>query len=178
MKKIPFSDCICHTKVASHSEIKDNILIEIDKTDTYQPKATDGLSFSKIDWAEATSPDRPWVQIFLPVFNELIGKITKELGYSGYEIMGIWFQQYLEGDSHCWHTHDGHFTGVYYLEYPQGCGKTRVRSPYDNKEIEVEAEEGDLIVFPSHWIHQGMTNLTNRKTIISYNFEIRCPSRL
>ena len=45
----------------------------------------------------------------------------------------MWYQQYLEGDTHGWHIHGNHFTGVYYLEFPDGCSQTEVVSPYSFK---------------------------------------------
>ena len=49
------------------------------------------------------------------------------------QLNDVWYQQYLEGDSHGWHVHSDHFTGVYYLEYPRGCSKTEICSPYSLK---------------------------------------------
>ena len=45
----------------------------------------------------------------------------------------MWYQQYLNGDTHGWHIHGQHFTGVYYLEFPDGCSKTEVCSPFNLK---------------------------------------------
>ena len=39
--------------------------------------------------------------------------------------------------------------------------------------IEIDVEEGDVLVFPSFVIHKGPQNIsTNKKTIISYNTNI------
>ena len=84
--------------------------------------------------------------------------------------MELWFQQYLEGDTHGWHIHGDHFTGVYYLEFPEGCSQTEIVSPYNLTIKKIDVVEGDFIVFPSHYIHRGLPNTKKRKTIISYNF--------
>ena len=84
----------------------------------------------------------------------------------------IWFQQYLEDGGHGWHIHGQHYTGVYYLEYSDGCGKTEICSPYNLKRMQIDVKEGDMIIFPAHWIHRGTANGKNRKTIISFNFDI------
>ena len=78
----------------------------------------------------------------------------------------------MEGDRHGWHIHGEHYTGVYYLEYPKGCARTQICSPYDLKGRYIDVEEGDFIIFPSHWIHRSLPNSKKRKTIISYNFSI------
>ena len=38
--------------------------------------------------------------------------------------------------------------------------------------MQIDVKEGDMIIFPAHWIHRGTTNGKNRKTIISFNFDI------
>ena len=58
------------------------------------------------------------------------------------------------------------------MEYPEGCGKTRVSSPYNLEGHDVDAVEGDIIIFPAHWVHRGSANNKDRKTIISFNFDI------
>ena len=38
---------------------------------------------------------------------------------------------------------------------------------------DVDAREGDIIIFPSHWIHRsGNPNSKSRKTIVSFNFSV------
>ena len=182
MRKLIFDDCICQVRISNHSKIKDSILSEIENADIdtseKSPYLTDRStgttqydSFSKLDWSMGEDFERPWVKLFLPSYSEALIEIMKNLGYTGYITHAMWFQQYLEGGTHGWHIHSNHFTGVYYLEYPEGCGRTRVCSPYNLKGHEVDAVEGDMIVFPSHWIHKAMPNSKDRKTIISYNFD-------
>ena len=36
----------------------------------------------------------------------------------------------------------------------------------------MDTVEGDLIIFPAHYIHRGLPNNDLRKTIISFNFDI------
>ena len=175
MKKIQIDDCICHSKIKEHLEIRNSILSEIEKSsdgdlEQKDPFYTD--SISKLDWNISDNPDRPWLKIFLPVFIKNLQEVLTNLGYFKAVIKNVWYQQYLEGDTHGWHIHDDHFTGVYYLEFPEGCSQTEVASPYDLKAVKINATEGDFIVFPSHYIHRGLPNTKKRKTIISYNFSI------
>lgn len=177
MKKIKVDDCICHGKLVDHEIIKDRILskIEIDycteKSGDYDPYSVCDR-VSKLDWSKGDDFSRPWVKIFLPNFEITIKKFISDLGYDDYEIDRIWYQQYLEGDTHGWHTHGKTYTGVYYLEFPKKSSQTELYSPFNFKKHIIKPEEGDIVVFPSHWIHRGPSNASKRKTIVSFNFEI------
>ena len=177
MKKIKVDDCICHGQMVDHTLIKDSILSEIEKdyctefsgqTDSYI--VSDRVS--KLDWTKRKDATRPWVKIFLPNFDITINNFIKGLGYDDFKIDDIWYQQYLKEDTHGWHTHGSTYTGVYYLEFPERSSLTELYSPFNFKKHIIKPKEGDLVIFPSHWIHRGPPNKSKRKTIISFNFEI------
>ena len=152
MVKIEISDCVCHSKIKNHFTIRDKILSEIDKCDDDNLNAVDSYhtdSISKLDWDKSSDTERPWVKIFLPEFCEDVKEIVSSMCYNRINIKQMWYQQYLEGDTHGWHIHGQHYTGVYYLEFPDGCSKTEVCSPYNFKTKQIDAVEGDLIVFPA-----------------------------
>tara|TARA_Y100001963_G_C6719894_1_gene418656 strand:- start:640 stop:1242 length:603 start_codon:yes stop_codon:yes gene_type:complete len=177
MKKIKISDCICHSKVEKHSLIRDKILKEILYTQDGSLKEGDKDSYfydriTKLDWDSSKDFSRPWVKIFLPEFVETVNPMIASMGYTSSCLIDMWYQQYLEGDTHGWHIHGQHFTGVYYLEFPEGCSKTEICSPYDLKSKTIDVVEGDFILFPSHYIHRGLPNNDLRKTIISFNFDL------
>ena len=175
MKKIQIDDCICHSKIKEHLEIRDSILSEIEKSSDGNLEQKDSFytdSISKLDWNISDKLDRPWVKIFLSEFCEDIKEVISSMCYNRINIKEMWYQQYLEDDTHGWHIHDDHFTGVYYLEFPNGCSQTEIVSPYNFKAVKIDASEGDFVVFPAHYIHRGLPNGSKRKTIISYNFSI------
>ena len=175
MKKIQFDDCICHSKIKNHFKIKDDILSEIDKCDDDNLSSVDSYysdSISKLDWSKASDNERPWVKIFVPEFCEDIKEIISSMCYYKISIKHMWYQQYLEGDTHGWHIHGQHYTGVYYLEFPEGCSKTEICSPFNLNKKQIDVKEGDFIVFPAHFIHRGLPNKTMRKTIVSFNFDV------
>ena len=176
MKKIKINDCICHGKIENHSSIRDKILKEISYTQDGNLNAKD-LYFhdriSKLDWNYCRDFSRPWTKIFLPEFIRTVEPMVASMGYTSIRIIDMWYQQYMEGDTHGWHVHGQHFTGVYYLEYPEGCSKTEVCSPFNLKSKAIEVVEGDIIVFPAHYIHRGAPNKNIRKTIVSFNFDIK-----
>ena len=175
MKKIQINDCICHSKIKEHLDIRDSILSEIDKSSDSDLKQKDSFytdSISKLDWNKSADIERPWLKIFLPVFLEHLQDVIINIGYAKAVIKNVWYQQYLEGDTHGWHIHGEHYTGVYYLEFPEGCSQTEIVSPYNFKVEKIDVVEGDFIIFPAHFIHRGLPNTKKRKTIISYNFSI------
>ena len=176
MKKIQIDDCICHSKIGKHLEIKETLLSLIDKSNDGTGYAVDSHytdNISKLDWNVSQNFQRPWVQLLLPEFVKSVTEIIKTLGYNNIELYAMWYQQYLNGDVHGWHIHGQHFTGVYYLEFPDGCSKTEVCSPFNLKSKQIESVEGDIIVFPAHYIHRGSPNKNIRKTIVSFNFDIK-----
>ena len=161
MKKIQIDDCICHSKIKEHLYIRDSILSEINKSSDSDLKQKDSFytdSISKLDWNKSADIERPWLKIFLPVFLKNLQEVIASIGYAKAVIKNVWYQQYLEGDTHGWHIHDDHFTGVYYLEFPEGCSQTEIVSPYNFKVKKIDVVEGDFIVFPAHCIHRGLPN--------------------
>ena len=175
MEKIQIDDCICHSKIKEHLKIKDSILSEISNNIDEKLEIKDGYyidSISKLDWYNCRDFTRKWVNIFMPLFTDELIKIMKSMAYNQIELYQVWYQQYLEGDRHGWHIHGNHYTGVYYLEFPKGCSKTEVCSPFNFNKKQIDVQEGDMIVFPAHFIHRGMPNLKSRKTIISFNFDV------
>ena len=183
MKKIRVDDCICHGQLVDHDRISDIILDKIGKdlhvetvgknssTDKNPPYHVND-KISKLDWTKADDFKRPWVKVFKPNFDITINDFISDLGYSKFKADKIWYQQYSKGDAHQWHIHSGHYTGVYYLEFPKGSGKTELCSPFSFKTQVVNAKEGDIIMFPAHWVHRGRPNGEGRKTIVSFNFDL------
>ena len=175
MKKIQIDDCICHSKFKNHFQIKDKILSIIDESDDNNLNSIDSYysdSISKLDWNKSHDIERPWVKIFLSEFTEEIQEIIFSMCYNSIRLQQVWYQQYLEGDTHGWHIHGLHYTGVYYLEFPEGCSQTEIVSPFNLNKKQIDAKEGDFIVFPAHFIHRGLPNKTIRKTIVSFNFDV------
>ena len=171
MKKIRFDDCICKDKLVDHGKIREQILWHIDKS-ADRSSLDKQTNITKVDWDKASDFERPWVKLFLPKFSSVVKEMIYSMGYRSLKIKECWYQQYNEGSCHSWHIHSDHFTGVYYLEYPKGSSKTEICSPFSLKIKKIDVKEGDIIIFPSHWIHRSGVNTSSRKTIISYNFSI------
>ncbi len=157
-----------------HKEIKDSLLNYLEKSNFSSPEDKESeTQITKADWFDATNMSRDWVKYVAPRLMEEVQVMYKELGFDILKVTEIWFQQYLQGSEHGWHSHSGNWTNVYYLEFPEGSPKTLLVSPFDKKTvIEVDVKEGDLLCFPAFVMHKAPVNLSNnRKTILSYNID-------
>ena len=80
------------------------------------------------------------------------------------------FQQYEKNSKHGWHIHGRNYTGVYYLQF-DGTAKTQV---WNNEIMNLNCEEGDIVMFPSFMIHRAPPVQNDKtKTIISFNIEFK-----
>jgi hypothetical protein len=133
------------------------------------------VDITKTDWDFSTDFNRSWVQFLKDALLDQTLSIYKFLGYGGFRLNEIWFQQYQKYSQHGWHTHSGNFTNVYYLELPADSPKTQLVIPYFGDQIvELDVVEGDIVCFPSFVIHRTTQNLSDkRKTIISYNTDLQ-----
>ena len=125
---------------------------------------------SHTDWHLSSRFERPYFNIVKNAVLEVINKgspITNEELY----INNIWFQQYEANDFQDWHVHgDSLYSSVYYVELPPNT-KTSFRE--QDKEIQLDVEEGDYVVFPSCLRHTSKENKSGmRKTIISMNLNV------
>tara|TARA_B110000503_G_C7169319_1_gene423532 strand:- start:6170 stop:6736 length:567 start_codon:yes stop_codon:yes gene_type:complete len=172
MEKYHLDCAYAITKFKHHNEIKSNLLdlINLAKSQNVDDPGCE-TNISRADWHDAQNFKRDWTTFLFPYLTNPVLEMYNSLGYDGYTLHDIWFQQYYKNSGHGWHTHSANFTNVYYLELPESTPKTKIVSPYNQKDvIEIDVEEGDLLVFPSFTVHKGPPNIsTERKTIISYN---------
>jgi hypothetical protein len=166
---------ILKDKFKHHKKLKPKILKEIENQissnmQQYNEYYTD--SISKLDWNRKNDFNRSWVKVIVKDLHSNFTHQVKNLGLSDVVIHDIWFQQYVKGDTHGWHVHGHNFTGVYYLELSNCSPRTEIIEPVSCKKIVVNAEEGDIVIFPSVYIHRAPKVVSDkRKTIISFNLE-------
>ena len=171
---IPFNFPILKNKLDVNSKIKKLLLELIDKQDSGKLKQDDEYfsdSISRLDWNKRDDTEREWVKLVGPYLHNHFTNEVKKIGLSKVQIFDIWFQQYNKGDTHGWHVHRHNFTGVYYLEFKKNSPKTQIVEPLSLRIIDVDVKQGDVIIFPSMFIHRAPPSQTKkRKTIISFNF--------
>jgi hypothetical protein len=172
MKKYQLDCAYIISKFKYHAVLKDLLLEQIDRAEFKNPVHSSAeVNMSKADWHISSNFNRAWVKTIQESLMEQMLEMYKELGYDGLTVHELWFQQYQKNSQHGWHTHSSNFTNVYYLELPSTAPKTQIVNPFNQTDIiEINVEEGDILVFPSFVIHRAPLNTdTNRKTIISYN---------
>jgi len=174
MKKQKLECAYIISKFEFHEDLKRSLLDLIDRSNFDSPKnAIAEVDISRTDWKFSSDMTRDWVQYLAePLMRQLL-PMYRELGFDGFKINEIWYQQYLKKSQHGWHTHSSNFTNVYYLELPKDSPKTKLVNGFNQSEvIELDVEEGDMVIFPSFIIHSAPPNLSDkRKTIISYNVD-------
>lgn len=166
MKTFDITTKIYIFKVKELKDMKDTILSLIESVEGL-PFRDNCQSLSNTDWNLDNSHHRPYVDT---VANAIIAEVNEGSPILPDElyIKNMWFQQYNADDFHDWHTHgDCMFSSVYYLELPD---KTQTSFLIDGKEVQLDVEEGDFVVFPNCIPHCSKPNTTGeRKTVIALN---------
>jgi hypothetical protein len=160
-----------------HFFYKEELLKKIKYSEYKSPKhKISEVNISKTDWFKSDVLEREWVKLIIKDLSLHISKSYLELGYGGFTLNEIWFQQYLENSEHGWHTHSGNFTNIYYVELPPDAPKTIIIDPYTKQKILLDIKEGDIVTFPSFVLHKTLPNKSKKiKTIISYNTNATYP---
>ena len=172
MKQIPQSYPLYLYDVPNHSEVKPLILESIKSMGTHSI-IKEGQQLTNTDWHLAPKCRRPYFDHLKPVTDAHMQTLMQEANFFEMEfplaITGCWFQQYAQNDYHTWHVHEGSiFANVYYVDLPEGAAKTTFK--VSGKEFEVEVMEGQILTFPTCFIHCSKPNLVGVKTVVSFNY--------
>ena len=180
MNKLKLEVSALIDKFQHHDQLKDHLVDLIDKADndTEMKEAKNWeYHISKCDWNNNTDfKNRPWVYLLKPYLQNHFNKCANFMLYKEAKIKALWYQQYNQNDAHGWHIHGDNYTGVYYLQLPEGSSKTELVNHYKQDEeiqtAQIEAKEGDIIIFPSFVVHRSpKIDSDVTKTIISFNLE-------
>lgn len=168
---LPINCNYCITKIQNHGKVKPRLLDLIQQADHTSPFLEKSeVDITRTDWHNCSDAQRPWFKFFAENFYDSIMAVYRRLGYGGFRLNEIWFQQYGSFSQHGWHTHGSNFTNVYYLELPKDSPKTQLIEPYTKNKFYLEVEEGDLVTFPSFILHRTGPNVSqDPKSIISFN---------
>ena len=92
-------------------------------------------------------------------------------------VLNVWFQQYINGCSHGWHLHaNSNISISYLLELPDKKYSTEFLDTTTKSKFQLDVEEGDVIIFPSHVIHRSPVISSDvRKTTIAINLSLGNP---
>ena len=123
-----------------------------------------------LDWQKSTDMDRKWVKFIKPLLEKHFLNCIKNLKLNTVHIRNLWFQKYKKDGVHNWHIHGNNYTGVYYLKFPKHSTKTQLVNK--QKILEIDAEEGDIVIFPSFVVHRSPKITEDiEKIIISFNLD-------
>ena len=163
-------------RLSSHNLIKPTLLELLDKQNSTSSFCDETQTvISKTDFFVDVGLEREYWNFLLPyLFEETKAAYEQQFEYDNFSeqtIVNCWFQQYTKNDSHPWHRHHHcTFNNVYYLELPKDAPGTELKIPVTNETIMPNVEEGDVLIFPSAFLHRSPFNNSNKnKTVIAFN---------
>tara|TARA_R100000426_G_scaffold20257_1_gene17458 strand:- start:54 stop:647 length:594 start_codon:yes stop_codon:yes gene_type:complete len=174
IKELKLKFPLFQTKFFDHEKLKKSLIDKINKSNHND---TNGIndSIEKFDWNIAKDIERDWVkELIQPIYSQL-NVFAQKMGYKRLTIKQIWFQKYVKNSVHNWHVHGDNYTGVYYLKLPtdhKSCYTQFLYPDNLNKRFSLDANEGDILFFPSFLIHRAPhLQSSEDKIIISWNCE-------
>ena len=181
MTLIEFKTYLFHSNIERHKEIKNQLLdlFKTNKESLFDREKGQNDHIHNLDWQSSKDTSREWVRLFFPILQNKLNEMIRPSGLSKCTIYDVWFQQYQKEGTHGWHTHGANYTGVYYLNLHDDNPGTEILFPTDPlKRTIIKVTEGDIIIFPSFFIHRAPLNKSNNlKKIISFNFDAINPIR-
>jgi uncharacterized protein YjlB len=164
MKIIKTQSKIIKTKIKEHRRFKKELLDLINR----MPNKSHQW-ITKSDWSLPQNFSRPYLDLFYKeVIPSSMQKMQNHFKAKRWFISRGWFQQYENNSYHQWHSHPRtNWANAYFLELPNSRFKTKIK--IDNKVIDYDVKEGDLITFPAYLLHTSEKNKDGRKTVIAFN---------
>lgn len=152
-----------------HSLYKTSLMSYFDKEE-FMKENFEKDNITKVDFNKAKDFKRPWVKLILDDFHKHLLKFANHMGFQKCFIYQLWFQQYNKQGTHSWHVHGHNYTGVYYVNFNENCAKTRIIDPVTEEMRDIDAKEGDVVIFPSTVVHRALVQeIDFPKVIISFN---------
>lgn len=154
-------------KVQNHAQFKPEILNSISSLGTFSINRN-SEKILNTDFYMPSSAPRPYWNIVENDMKRFVLEVSSNFNAIHANINRYWFQQYAKGDFHDWHIHgESMFSCVYYVDLPEN---TKTTFKVLNKEFVLDVEEGDVLAFPSCFLHCSKPNPNDKiKTIISFN---------
>lgn len=153
--------------IDNHDEIKPYLMKHI----SYAPSQKIN-SVDRTDWSLADEPNRGWITGIIPTLMPMLESYAREQELQDVHLNKIWFQQYEKGGEHGWHNHWDNYSGVYFLDKPDGAPTTEFINPVTKEIICPDVKEGQMILFPAFVLHRAPKNVSEQRTIISFNFNM------
>lgn len=161
-------------KVKNHTKLKHHILRLIDTYPVTNHESEDSL-ITKTDYFERIENPLHAKLKYFSYFEQIepdFYEFLKDRFYvDDFYTLENWFQQYQKNDKHVWHSHPNcSIAWVYFVELDSQLHSTEFYDTINKSTYQVDAGEGDIIVFPAHFPHRSPVIVNDtRKTIISSN---------
>jgi len=169
MKKIILECYGFQDRFKHHDLVQDQLIKLLNKAQNdFDCHPRDKIDY--LDWQKSTDMDREWVKFIKPLLEKHFLKCIKNLKLNTVHIRNLWFQKYKKNGVHNWHIHGNNYTGVYYLKFPEHSTKTQLVNK--QKILEIDAKEGDIVIFPSFVVHRSPKITEDiEKIIVSFNLD-------
>ncbi len=160
--------------LASHNEIK-HCLLDILEKSFHTSSINKDDNITKTDYFIDIREPRLYVDVLVPYLIEPLKDVYENIikleWRDTISFATFWFQQYHQNDRHEWHNHPGsNYNAVYYLELPEDGPRTELKSPISEDVIVPEVKEGQVLIFPSFFLHRSPESKSHkRKSIIAFN---------
>lgn len=157
----------------NHKEKKEELLSMLEAADAQELK-DEGQQLTWTDLGVETRREyftRLLKEDFELLFENFINYYNNIRGVGQWRDMrfSFWFNQYQQGDYVKWHNHPTAFMcAVYYPELPDP-GDVILIKGVDGKIYKPNIVEGDVVFFPSNFVHSVTHNSSKRKTSINFN---------
>lgn len=160
--------------IDNYLNFKDNLTYNLE-LDKYHEINSEYERINKTDWdiSQDNVYDKKWSQIFFQhTFNQ-IKYLYNSIGYDNFYIDTIWFQEYSRGGFHNWHDHKGSdFSNIFFLHFNKLNPGTEFM--IDDKIIQADVSEGDLIIFPGDIKHRApINNSDDKRLVIVFNTKVQ-----
>ncbi len=137
-------------------------------------------NMDKIDHAETsfynTELDLHLVKLTMQCVESFFIGVGKKLNKTGFQVLKMWVQKYVEYNYHAIHTHalDAHnYSFVFYVDCTDQSACTMFYSvgyPYvDHTNFKLQPLKGRCVIFPGAMPHEAMPNKDNKRLIVSGN---------
>jgi hypothetical protein len=160
------------TDVDNHQELKQKILDGIQAMEVVCSAESENQKIYNMDWFLLPDYPRPYAKYAMEVATKIRETVvdTLELTIADAGHIQYWFQQYKKGDYHDWHNHGGSVvSNVYFVDLPTPSVATQFKLL--GKEFTVEVREGQVLSFPSIFLHRSPVNTSDSmKTVVAFNF--------
>lgn len=136
-------------------------------------------------WQSRDDLDKEGVmQEFKKVLLTIANDIAASQNLPEVHLINLWGNINYKNSFNAAHTHEGIFSGVFYLRTPKNCGRLIFQNPvvradtsvYKIKDYPIDPVPLACIIFPSWLEHYVEPNLSEEKRIcLSFNFDIERP---